>query len=165
MTCGAFGSTCRWPRGPRSTLYVARKLLRRRWPWVLAASGVLALSTAFVVRLVLERDRALQAEALAQQEAATTRQVSDFMVALFEGADPNVAGRPDLSAAELVDKGRERIDRDLQGQLALQADMKACWPRSTKTSAARAPRWNCTSRPWRWNAASRRAARCAKRLR
>ena len=110
---------------PRSTLYVARKLVRRRWPWVLAGAGVVALSTAFVVRLVLERDRALQAEALAQQEAATTRQVSDFMVALFEGADPNVAGRPDLSAAELVDKGRERIDRDLQGQLALQADMKA----------------------------------------
>ena len=110
---------------PRSTPYLARKLLRRRWPWVLAATGVVVLSTAFVVRLVLERDRALQAEALAQQEAATTRQVSDFMVALFEGADPNVAGRPDLSAAELVDKGRERIDRDLQGQLALQADMKA----------------------------------------
>lgn len=109
---------------PRSTLYVARKLVRRRWPWLLAATGVAALSAAFVVRLVVERDRALQAEALARQEAATTRQVSDFMVALFEGADPNVAGRPDLSAAELVDKGRERIDRDLKGQLALQADMK-----------------------------------------
>jgi serine/threonine-protein kinase len=109
---------------PRSRRYLARKLLRRRWPWVLAAAGAAALSTAFVLRLVQERDRALQAEALAQQEAATTHQVSDFMVALFEGADPSVAGRPDLSAAELVDKGRERIDRDLQGQLALQADMK-----------------------------------------
>ena len=110
---------------PRSTRYLVQKLLRRRWPWVLAGSGVVALSAAFIVQLVAERDRALQAEMLAQQEAATTRQVSDFMVALFEGADPNVAGRPDLSAAELVDKGRERIDLDLKGQLALQADMKA----------------------------------------
>ncbi|MBL8312220.1 MAG: tetratricopeptide repeat protein [Rubrivivax sp.] len=109
---------------PRSTRYRLRKLVRRRWPWVLAGCGVLVLSAAFVAQLVVERDRALQAEALAEQEAATTRQVSDFIVALFEGADPNVAGRPDLSAAELVDKGRERIDRDLQGQLALQADMK-----------------------------------------
>lgn len=97
---------------PRSTRYLVRKLVRRRWPWVLAGAGVMALSTAFVVQLVAERDRALQAEMQAQQEAATTRQVSDFMVALFEGADPNVAGRPDLSAAELVDKGRDRIDLD-----------------------------------------------------
>ncbi len=110
---------------PRSQWYLLQKLLRRRWPWVLAGCGVMVLSLAFVLQLVAERDRALQAEALAQQEAATTRQVSDFLVALFEGADPNVAGRPDLSAAELVDKGREHIDLDLKGQLALQADMKA----------------------------------------
>jgi serine/threonine-protein kinase len=109
---------------PRRGAYVARKFLRRRWPWVLAGTGVLALSAAFVVRLVLERDRALQAETAARQEAATTQQVSDFMIALFEGADPNIAGRQDLSAAALVDKGRERIDADLKGQGAVQAAMK-----------------------------------------
>ncbi|WIT11731.1 serine/threonine-protein kinase [Paucibacter sediminis] len=172
---------------PRSPGYVARKFLRRRWPWVLAGSGALLMAALFTLRVVQERDRALQAEALArasaaqaersaaqaqgaerhalaerdqaaqaraqaqherdaalaaearadaerrraeaarrlaQQEAETTRQVSDFMVALFEGADPRVSGRPDLSAATLVDKGRERMDRDLQGQPALQASMK-----------------------------------------
>ncbi len=109
---------------PHRGSYVARKFLRRRWPWVLAGAGVLVLSTVFVMRLVLERDRAVQAEALARQEAATTRQVSDFMIALFEGADPNIAGRQDLSAAALVDKGRARIDTDLEGQGAVQAAMK-----------------------------------------
>jgi len=109
---------------PRSPGYVARKFLRRRWPWVLAGSGALLMAALFTLRVVQERDRALQAEALAQREAETTRQVSDFMVALFEGADPRVSGRPDLSAATLVDKGRERMDRDLQGQPALQASMK-----------------------------------------
>jgi serine/threonine-protein kinase len=109
---------------PRTASYLARKLVRRRWPWVLAGSGVLVLSAVFVLRLVQERDRALQAEAVAQQEAATTRQVSDFMISLFEGADPNIAGRQDLSAATLVDKGRERIDADLKGQGAVQAAMK-----------------------------------------
>ncbi|MDP1899598.1 MAG: tetratricopeptide repeat protein [Rubrivivax sp.] len=109
---------------PRRGAYLARKFVRRRWPWVLAGSGVLVLSTAFMLRLVQERDRALLAEALARQEAATTRQVSDFMVSLFEGADPNIAARQDLSAAALVDKGRERIDADLKGQGAVQAAMK-----------------------------------------
>jgi serine/threonine-protein kinase len=172
---------------PRRPGYVARKFLRRRWPWVLAGSGALLMAALFTLRVVQERDRALQAEALArasaaqaqssavqaersaaqargaeqqamseraqaqherdtalaaearadverrraeaarllaQQEAETTRQVSDFMVSLFEGADPRVSGRPDLSAASLVDKGRERMDRDLQGQPALQASMK-----------------------------------------
>lgn len=109
---------------PRSAGYLLRKFLRRRWPWVLAGSGALLMAALFTLRLVQERDRALQAEALAQRESETTRQVSDFMVSLFEGADPRISGRPDLSAAALVDKGRERMDRDLQGQPALQASMK-----------------------------------------
>jgi serine/threonine-protein kinase len=109
---------------PPGRLYVARKLVRRRWPWVLAGSGALALSAVFVGGLVQQRDRALQAEAQARLEAATTRQVSDFMVSLFEGADPNIAGRQDLGAAALVDKGRERIDADLAGQPGLQAALK-----------------------------------------
>ena len=85
----------------------------------------LALSVAFVMGLVQQRDRALQAEAQAKLEAATTRQVGDFMASLFEGADPNIAARQDLSAASLVDKGRERIDADLKGQPGLQAAMKS----------------------------------------
>jgi serine/threonine-protein kinase len=104
--------------------YVARKALRRHWPWALAAGAALGLGAFFVLRVVHERDRALQAEALARQEAATTRQVGDFMVLLFEGADPNVAGRSDLSAADVVNKGRQRIDSALQDQPALQVDMK-----------------------------------------
>lgn len=109
---------------PRSGRYVAGKFVRRRWPWVLAGGGALALSVVFVLGLVQQRDRALQAEAQAKLEAATTRQVGDFMVSLFEGADPNIAGRQDQSAASLVDKGRARIDADLKGQPGLQAALK-----------------------------------------
>ena len=97
-------------------LYVLRKGLRRRWPWVLAGIGVLALSTAFALRLVQERDRAVLAEAQARKDAATTRQVSDFMVDLFNGADPARSGKPDVSAVDLVDKGRQRMASELKGQ-------------------------------------------------
>nr|WP_316639888.1 serine/threonine-protein kinase [uncultured Roseateles sp.] len=172
---------------PHGAGYLARKFVRRRWPGVLAGSAALTMSLVFTLRLVQERDRALQAETQAresarqaqvsaesalragqtaiterdqatraralaqherdaavaaearadgerrraeaarqqsQQEADTTRQVSDFVVSLFEGADPKVSGRPDLSAATLVDKGRERMDGELRGQPALQASMK-----------------------------------------
>jgi serine/threonine-protein kinase len=110
---------------PRSRLYLARKLVQRRWPWLLVGIGVVTMAAGFTLRVVQERDRALQAEALARQEAATTRQVSDLMVGLFEGADPSVTGRPDLSARALVDKGRERIASGLADQPPLLARMQA----------------------------------------
>jgi serine/threonine-protein kinase len=166
---------------PPRLAYRGRKLLRRRWPWVSAGAFGAMLTVAFTVGLVRERDRAVDAEAMARAEAAraqqaearavaekhraqaaeaealqqrdlaraaqaeageareravsaqalaqaeadTTRQVSDFLVGLFQGADPSIAGRPDLPAAVLVDKGRDRVESDLRGQSALQASMKA----------------------------------------
>lgn len=115
-----------WPlealQGRRA--YVAGKFLRRRWPVVLASAAGLVLSVGFVWRLMHERDQAEAARAEAVQQAATTAQVSDFIVSLFEGADPMRGGRPDVSAIELVDKGRGRVDEQLAGQPPLQATMK-----------------------------------------
>lgn len=100
----------------RDQATAARALAQRERDAALAAEA----------RAEAERQRAESARHVAQQESDTTRQVSDFMVSLFEGAgaDPRVSGRPDLSAATLVDTGRERLDRDLKGQPALQASMK-----------------------------------------
>lgn len=109
---------------PASWTYLTRKFLRRRWPWVLAGGGTLALSLAFTLRVVQERDRALAAEMLAQQEADTARQVGSFLVSLFEGADPRHGGNAELSAASLVDRGRERLDSELAGKPQLQSSMK-----------------------------------------
>lgn len=110
---------------PPGWRYRSAKLLRRRWHWVLTGSGVLALSLGFAWSLAQQRDRALQAEQIAREEAATTQQVADLLTGLFEDADPQRAGRPDLSAAAVVDQGRQRILRDLGDRPALQADMLA----------------------------------------
>lgn len=109
---------------PRRPAYLARKFVRRRWPWVLAGCGVLLLSAGFVLRLVAERDRARQAERLAREEAATAQQVSDFLVGLYKDADPHASGRADLSASALADKGRARMDAQLQGQGVVLAELK-----------------------------------------
>jgi eukaryotic-like serine/threonine-protein kinase len=65
-------------------------------------------------------------EATAQNEAATAKQVSAFMVAIFGNADPEKylqkkSGPP--TVAELVKIGGERVERDLKNQPATQAAM------------------------------------------
>lgn len=106
---------------PPTAGYRLRKALRRRWPWALAGGAALAGAVAFTLGLAAERDHARSAEARALSEAATTRQVSEFIVGLFRDADPRQAGRPDLPAHELLRRGRERAASELSGQLAQQA--------------------------------------------
>lgn len=110
---------------PRSPGYVAAKLLRRRWPWALVGVAAVLASAGFTLGLMHERDRAQAAERAALQEAATTRAVSEFVISLFEGADPAVSGQTDMPASVLVQRGRERVDRELPAEPALQAAMKS----------------------------------------
>lgn len=109
---------------PARWRYLAATFLRRRWAWSATALAVLLMAAGFTLQLVRERDRARAAERMAVEEAAATRAVSDFVVGLFEGADPAVSGRRDMPARELVERGLERVDRDMDGQPALQAAMK-----------------------------------------
>ena len=53
--------------------------------------------------------RARQAEAQARTEAATSEEVIDFMVDLFEAARPSSEARGDVTAQELVLRGAERL--------------------------------------------------------
>lgn len=108
---------------PGQTGYRLRKALRRRWPWVLTAGAVLAGASAFTVGLVHERDRARRAEQQAQQQASTALAVSRFLTGLFQDADPRQARRPDLPAATLLDRGRERMDAELANQPALRSEL------------------------------------------
>lgn len=109
---------------PRTPAYRLAKLLRRRWPWALVALAGVVLSAGFTLRVVHERDRALAAERRAVAQAEATRAVSDFVVSLFEGADPATSGRPDLPAQVLLERGRERIDTGMARQPGLQAGLK-----------------------------------------
>lgn len=52
----------------------------------------------------------------ANREAAAAREVSDFLVELFEVADPGESLGRDVTARELLDRGSERLRRDLEGQ-------------------------------------------------
>lgn len=103
---------------PRSTGYVTAKWLRRRWPWVLVGASMAAGSAAFTFSLIAQRDRA-------EAEARTTREVSRFVIALFQGADPATGSRHDVTALELIDKGRAKLADSLKDQPAQRARLQA----------------------------------------
>lgn len=96
--------------------YVLRSFLHRHRLAVAGVSLFVLAMAVFTWRLVLERDRALQAESLAQANATTAEQVVDYLVSLFEAASPEQAGNEPILPGELVDRGRARIREQLADQ-------------------------------------------------
>ncbi|MCH9646847.1 MAG: tetratricopeptide repeat protein [Deltaproteobacteria bacterium] len=108
---------------PMSFLYRARKFTHRH-RLAVAASGI-AL-TALVVGATIatwQAVRATRAEQMALEEVATSTQVSDFLVDLFEVSDPENARGGDLTASEILERGRQRIEGELADQPLIQARM------------------------------------------
>ncbi len=101
---------------PATPTYRLRKWLRRYWLQAGAATAFLALLTGFSWQMRLERDSAQAAE-------RAERAVRDYMVAVFQGADPELAGRRDLPVSQILDAGRARLKETLQDQPATRAEM------------------------------------------
>ena len=114
--------------GPPSVAYRARKFVRRH-RFGVAAVTLIALSVvAGTIGTSFALLRARRAEAAARQEAETARQetqtakqVSDFMRDLFRLADPAQSRGAKLTVREALDRGAERIDKDLAAQPAVHA--------------------------------------------
>lgn len=96
--------------------YRLRKWLRRYWIPAGAATAFLALLTGFSWQMRQERDSAQAAE-------RAERAVRDYMVTVFQGADPELAGRRDLPVSQVLDAGRARLKETLQDQPATRAEL------------------------------------------
>jgi serine/threonine-protein kinase len=105
-----------------SAMYRARKfLVRHRTGAVFTAFAIVALAAIAVlaVRSAVISDRQAQEIALERDRAQATK---EFLVSIFDSADPNVAPG-NLTAREILEAGRERIDAELVDQPAVQADL------------------------------------------
>jgi eukaryotic-like serine/threonine-protein kinase len=60
---------------------------------------------------------------VARREAAKERAVRDFLVSVFQVAAPSESLGEKITARELLDRGAERIDRELAGQPEIQAEL------------------------------------------
>lgn len=107
--------------GPPSRRYRLRKFVRRHRTGV-AAGAVVALAVLLgIAGTTTGLIRAMRAEKRALQEADNARQVSGFLVGMFEAADPEHARSATITAREILAAGSERIGTDLQGQPQVQA--------------------------------------------
>lgn len=107
--------------GPDRATYRAMKFARRHRAGVIAGVLAIACLAGAAAWLTAERSRALHAERAARLEAHSSQQVTQFLLHLFKGADPETARGRDISARELLDSGRVA----LQTGLADQPDVKA----------------------------------------
>ena len=103
---------------PPTTFYIIRKWLRRNWSWTAAAIGVLALVMTFSLQMREQRDNALRAE-------RTARAVKDYMVSVFEGADPEMSGQRDLPVSALLNAGSERLQGALKDDPGSRAELSS----------------------------------------
>ena len=94
---------------PPSTAYRVRKFVRRHRLGVAASAAVVA---ALLVAIAGTSIGLLQA----RREAARARQVSEFLVRMFEDLNPEAGLGPALSARDILDRGASRLDRDLADQ-------------------------------------------------
>ncbi|MGD8868024.1 MAG: serine/threonine-protein kinase [Gemmatimonadales bacterium] len=108
-----------------STAYRMGKFVRRHKAGVAAGSVVAFALVAGFTLATVGMLRARSAERTAQQEAETARQVSDFLVGLFQLSDPTQARTNDVTAREILDRGAQRIETDLTDQPLVQARMMA----------------------------------------
>ena len=100
-----------------SVAYRVRKFVRR---------NVLAVSAAAVIGIVLLGSAigiALAARKTAH-EAQTTLAVKDFLFGLFNAVDPNTAKGKVVSARELLDRGRQRLESEGPIDPALKAELQ-----------------------------------------
>jgi serine/threonine protein kinase len=105
---------------PPSTLYKAGKFVRRHRFGVAVASAAAILLVAFSVTTAIQARRIARERDRANQEAEASRRVSDFLTGLFKVSDPSEARGNSVTAREILDKGADKIGRELQGQPLVQ---------------------------------------------
>ncbi|MBT8403962.1 MAG: tetratricopeptide repeat protein, partial [Gemmatimonadetes bacterium] len=102
--------------------YRASRFVRRNRAGVVGTAGaallVIATAGVYTARLAEERDRA-------QLAAAEAQEVTEFLEELFEVSDPSESLGRTITAAEVLESGRERLEFELEDQPRVQAALLA----------------------------------------
>ena len=100
-----------------------RRMQRIRTGAVIGIAALAILAAFFAYFADHQRDLANQARRNVEIEAETAKQTTNFMVGLFNVADPSEARGNSITAREIMDKGAKRIDQELKEQPAIQATL------------------------------------------
>jgi len=115
---------------PDTFRYRAGKFVGRHRAAVgIAAVSLLALTASLVLAL-LGQQRAERAEVEARANAATAERVSEFMVGLFSISDPGESRGNAVTARELLDRGAERVTKELEAEPVVRARLRTVMARA-----------------------------------
>jgi serine/threonine protein kinase/tetratricopeptide (TPR) repeat protein len=106
---------------PPSTAYRLAKFVRRHRGVVTATSVAFLAVVAGLVTTSVSLLTTVRAERKATQEAATAKEVTDFMVSLFEVSDPYQLQGDSVTAREILGRGAAKVRRELNQQPEVQA--------------------------------------------
>ena len=105
-----------------SAAYRAKKFLRRNGGAVAAGALIFLLLVGYAVTVTVQARRIADQRDRAQMEAARAEEVSQFLVDLFEAADPEEAQGDTIPARSLLRRGADRVS-SLDDQPLVQADL------------------------------------------
>ncbi|MBI3449022.1 MAG: tetratricopeptide repeat protein [Acidobacteria bacterium] len=109
--------------GPASAGYRARKFVGRHSVGVaFAALGVLALA-GFAGAMALQSARIARERDRANREAKTATRALSVLTDLFEVSNPSAARGNTITAREILDRGAEKIDRELADEPLVRAQL------------------------------------------
>ena len=102
--------------GPPDASYRVGKFVRRHRLGVASAALILVALVGGLALALWGFQRANLAEAKAKQEAEAAQRVAGFMIDLFEAPDPTSAQGEAISAKQILDRGVEKIESELDSQ-------------------------------------------------
>lgn len=103
--------------------YRARKFVGRHRLAVAAAAVALAALISGLAVFAWQAERARASAAAAESNARRAERVKEFLIGLFEVADPEQSGGGTVTAAELLDQAGRRLPHELAAEPAIQAEL------------------------------------------
>ncbi len=109
--------------GRGTQAYRAGKFIRRHRTAVAAAAAFALLLAGYAVTVTLQAAQIARERDRVRMEAGKSREVRDFLVGLFQGNDPDESRGAEITARQLLERGAERIDSELENQPEVRAEM------------------------------------------
>jgi len=103
--------------------YRAGKFVRRRKVGVMIGTAFALLIIASAVAILVQSFRVARQRDIAAHERVKAERVSGFLADIFKVSDPSEARGNSLTAREILDKGAERVERELGDQPEVQATL------------------------------------------
>jgi serine/threonine protein kinase/tetratricopeptide (TPR) repeat protein len=108
---------------PPSIAYRGQKFMRRHRFGVAVAAVAAVLLLAFSGAMALQARRIARERDRANLEAQKSQRVTEFLTGLFRLSDPNPVESNTVTAREILDKGSDKIARELHNQPEIQAKL------------------------------------------